>query len=647
MLSLAGLRAGTLNPMCGIVGYVGRRDGGAEVSVADHSALDVVLEGLRRLEYRGYDSAGVAVISESGIEARKKSGKLSNLLEELEADPLPESLTGIGHTRWATHGGPTDQNAHPHLADDDKLAVIHNGIIENFAELRASLLAKGYTLRSETDTEVAAVLLGDIYRSLVAKDPATATLAKAMQAACQRLEGAFTLLAIHQDQPEVVVAARRNSPLVVGLGEGENFLGSDVSGFIDFTRRAVELDQDQIVTITPESFEITDFHGNAAEGTEFEVNWDAAAAEKGGYPSFMEKEINDQPEAVGQTLLGRYDLNGRLTLDELRIDPELLKAVNKIIVLACGTSAYAGQVAKYAIEHWCRIPVEVELSHEFRYRDPIVDANTLIVAISQSGETMDTLMAVRYAKEQGAKVMAICNTNGSTIPREADAVLYTHAGPEIAVASTKAFLAQITAAYLLGLYLAQLRGNKFQGEIRDILADLGKIPAKIQNVLDNAKDIKDLAARMADTKSVLFLGRHVGFPVAMEGALKLKELAYIHAEGFAAGELKHGPIALIEDGQPVFVVVPSPRGRNSLHSKVVSNIQEIRARGAKTIVIAEEGDEAVKDFAEFVFFVPETPTLLAPLLTTVPLQIFACELATAKGYDVDQPRNLAKSVTVE
>ncbi|MET1155622.1 glutamine--fructose-6-phosphate transaminase (isomerizing) [Arthrobacter sp.] len=633
--------------MCGIVGYVGRRDGGAGVSVADHNALDVVLEGLRRLEYRGYDSAGVAVISEAGIESRKKAGKLSNLLDELEADPLPESLTGIGHTRWATHGGPTDRNAHPHLADDDKLAVIHNGIIENFAELRASLLAKGYTLRSETDTEVAAVLLGDIYRSLVAKDPATATLAKAMQAACQRLEGAFTLLAIHQDQPEVVVAARRNSPLVVGLGEGENFLGSDVSGFIDFTRRAVELEQDQIVTITPDAFEITDFFGNAAQGTEFEVNWDAAAAEKGGYPSFMEKEIHDQPEAVGQTLLGRSDVDGRLTLDELRIDPELLKTVSKIIVLACGTSAYAGQVAKYAIEHWCRIPVEVELSHEFRYRDPIVDANTLIVAISQSGETMDTLMAVRYAKEQGAKVLAICNTNGSTIPREADAVLYTHAGPEIAVASTKAFLAQITAAYLLGLYLAQLRGNKFQGEIRDILADLGKIPAKIQSVLDNAKDIKDLAVRMADTKSVLFLGRHVGFPVAMEGALKLKELAYIHAEGFAAGELKHGPIALIEDGQPVFVVVPSPRGRNSLHSKVVSNIQEIRARGAKTIVIAEEGDEAVKDFAEFVFFVPETPTLLAPLLTTVPLQIFACALATAKGYDVDQPRNLAKSVTVE
>lgn len=638
--------------MCGIVGYVGRRDvlvadGGSDLApgIDSHGALDVVLEGLRRLEYRGYDSAGVAVIADGGIESRKKSGKLSNLIEELEERPLPQSLTGIGHTRWATHGGPTDQNAHPHLADDDQLAVIHNGIIENFAEIKASLVAKGHTFRSETDTEVAAVLLGDIYRSLASKGEPS--LAKAMQLACQKLEGAFTLLAIHREQPDVVVAARRNSPLVVGLGENENFLGSDVSGFIDFTRRAVELGQDQIVTITPDSFEITDFHGNPAQGTEFEVNWDAAAAEKGGYPSFMEKEINDQPAAVGDTLLGRADAAGRLTLDEIRIDPELLKNVNKIIVLACGTSAYAGQVAKYAIEHWVRIPTEVELSHEFRYRDPIVDANTLIVSISQSGETMDTLMAVRYAKEQGAKTLAICNTNGSTIPRESDAVLYTHAGPEIAVASTKAFLAQITAAYLLGLYLAQLRGIKFQGEIRDILSDLGAIPAKIQSVLDNADQIKKLAREMAETKSVLFLGRHVGFPVAMEGALKLKELAYIHAEGFAAGELKHGPIALIEEGQPVFVVVPSPRGRHSLHSKVVSNIQEIRARGANTIVIAEQGDEAVKAYAEHVFYIPETPTLLAPLLATVPLQIFACELATAKGYDVDQPRNLAKSVTVE
>ncbi|MCU1575050.1 MAG: glutamine--fructose-6-phosphate transaminase [Micrococcaceae bacterium] len=626
---------------------MGRADGVIGGNGTGHQALDVVLEGLRRLEYRGYDSAGVAVVTAGRIESRKKSGKLTNLLAELSENPLPDALTGIGHTRWATHGGPTDSNAHPHLADGGRLALIHNGIIENFAELKTELVSAGHTFISDTDTEVAAALLGNIYRSLSEEGDLDVALPRAMQLACQRLEGAFTLLAVHADQPGVVVAARRNSPLVVGLGDGENFLGSDVSGFIDYTRRAVELGQDQIVTITPDTVDITDFHGAPAEGKEYHVDWDAAAAKKDGYPSFMEKEIHDQPDAVAQTLLGRSDLEGRLTLDEIRIDPEELKEVNKIIVLACGTSAYAGQVAKYAIEHWCRIPTEVELSHEFRYRDPIVDANTLIVSLSQSGETMDTLMAVRYAREQGAKTVAICNTNGSTIPRESDAVLYTHAGPEIAVASTKAFLAQITAAYLLGLYLAQLRGNKFQGEIKDILADLAKTPDKIQQILDNSGQIKDLARSMSESRSVLFLGRHVGFPVAMEGALKLKELAYIHAEGFAAGELKHGPIALIEEGQPVFVVVPSPRGRNSLHAKVVSNIQEVRARGAKTIVIAEEGDEAVRAYAEHVFYIPETPPLLAPLLATVPLQIFACELATAKGYDVDQPRNLAKSVTVE
>ncbi len=627
--------------MCGIVGYVGN----SSRKAAGHSALDVVVEGLRRLEYRGYDSAGVAVVADGAISSRKKSGKLSNLISELEANPVPESLTGIGHTRWATHGGPTDRNAHPHLSDGGRLALIHNGIIENFAELKQELLAKGVTFESETDTEVAAALVGDIFRTELNGDGGNLT--EAMRLACQRLEGAFTLLAIHADQPDVVVAARRNSPLVVGLGDGENFLGSDVSGFIDYTRRAVELGQDQIVTITADSVEITDFLGAPAEGKEYHVDWDPASAEKGGFNSFMEKEIHDQPDAVAQTLLGRSDLDGKLTLDELRIDPELLKQVDKIIVLACGTAAYAGLVAKYAIENWCRIPTEVELAHEFRYRDPIVDSNTLVVSISQSGETMDTLMAVRYAREQGAKTISICNTNGSTIPRESDAVLYTHAGPEIAVASTKAFLAQITAAYLLGLYLAQLRGNIFSGQIKDVLADLNKIPAKIQHILDNAGPLRELARSMKDEKSVLFLGRHVGYPVALEGALKLKEIAYIHAEGFAAGELKHGPIALIDDGQPVFVVVPSPRGRDSLHSKVVSNIQEVRARGARTLVIAEEGDESVKDYAEHVFYVPETPTLLMPLLTTVPLQIFAAELAGAKGYDVDQPRNLAKSVTVE
>ncbi|POH57567.1 glutamine--fructose-6-phosphate transaminase (isomerizing) [Arthrobacter glacialis] len=634
--------------MCGIVGYAGTAPAQGSTSSATHGALEVLVEGLRRLEYRGYDSAGVALVTANGIEMRKKSGKLARLLDELDANPLPASVTGIGHTRWATHGGPTDANAHPHVVAGGKLAVIHNGIIENYAPLKAELVAHGHSFLSQTDTEVAATLLGEVYQDLEAVGTVEGSLlSTAMQMVAQRLEGAFTLVATHANEPGVVVAARRNSPLVVGLGDGENFLGSDVSGFIDYTRRAVELGQDQVVTITADNVTITDFHGVPAEGREYLVDWDAAAAKKDGYPSFMEKEINDQPDAVAQTLLGRSDIDGNLTLDEIRVDPAVLKSINRIIVLACGTSAYAGQVARYAIEHWCRIPTEVELSHEFRYRDPIVDENTLIVSLSQSGETMDTLMAVRYAREQGAKTVAICNTNGSTIPRESDAVLYTHAGPEIAVASTKAFLAQITAAYLLGLYLAQLRGNLFQGQIKDILAELAKTPAKIATVLANSEQIKELARSMADTRSVLFLGRHVGYPVAMEGALKLKELAYIHAEGFAAGELKHGPIALIEEGQPVIVVVPSPRGRDSLHSKVVSNIQEVRARGAKTIVIAEEGDESVREFAEHVFYIPETSPLLAPLLTTVPLQIFACELAMAKGYDVDQPRNLAKSVTVE
>ena len=618
--------------MCGIVGYVGS-------PVPSTRPLDVVLEGLRRLEYRGYDSAGVALVGpERELATAKKAGKLGNLVGELEEHPLPAATAAIGHTRWATHGGPTDTNAHPHVAG--KLAVIHNGIVENFAVLKAELLAEGVEFMSETDTEVAAHLISRAHDK-------SGDLTEAMTQVARTLEGTFTLLAVHADDPATVVGARHDSPLVVGLGEGENFLGSDVSAFIAHTREALELGQDQVVTITPETVTVTGFDGEPADARRYTVDWDAAAAEKGGFRSFMDKEIHDQPHAVADTLLGRLDVTGRLTLDELHIDESVLRSVDKIVVVACGTAAYAGHVAKYAIEHWCRIPVEVELAHEFRYRDPVVNERTLVVAVSQSGETMDTLMAVRHAREQGAKTLAIVNTHGSTIPRESDAVLYTHAGPEIAVASTKAFLAQITAAYLLGLYLAQLRGNMYADEVAGILSELRAIPEKIQDVLDRGGRVREIARWMADTQSVLFLGRHVGFPVAMEGALKLKELAYIHAEGFAAGELKHGPIALIEPGQPVFVVVPSPRGRDSLHSKVVSNIQEIRARGARTLVIAEDGDEAVRPFADEVFYVPQSPTLLAPLLAVVPLQIFACELATAKGLDVDQPRNLAKSVTVE
>ncbi|WP_372592745.1 glutamine--fructose-6-phosphate transaminase (isomerizing) [Actinotalea sp.] len=619
--------------MCGIVGYVGERVAGAR-------PLEVVMGGLARLEYRGYDSAGVALVTGDGLVTAKKAGKLVNLSGLLEDAPLPLATAGIGHTRWATHGAPNDLNAHPHLSEDGRVAVIHNGIIENFVVLRAELVAAGVHLASETDTEVVAHLLGAAYDEL-------GDLTSAMQQVARRLQGTFTLLAVHADAPDVVVGTRHDSPLVVGLGDGENFLGSDVAAFIAYTREAMELGQDEIVTLTPESVSVIDFDGNAVEPHRYTVDWDASAAQKGGFSSFMDKEIHDQPQAIADTLLGRTDLSGHLVLDEIRVDEAVLRQVDKIIVIACGTAAYAGQVAKYAIEHWCRIPVEVELAHEFRYRDPVVNAKTLVVAVSQSGETMDTLMAVRHAREQGATVLAIVNTHGSTIPRESDAVLYTHAGPEVAVASTKAFLAQITAAYLLGLYLAQLRGTKFPDEIAELLDDLREIPAKVQTVLDGADHVRDVARAMKDAPSVIFLGRHVGYPVAMEGALKLKEIAYLHAEGFAAGELKHGPIALIEPGQPVFVIVPSPRGRDVLHSKVVSNIQEIRARGARTLVIAEEGDEDVLPFADEVFFVPQTATLLAPLVSVVPLQLFALELATAKGLDVDQPRNLAKSVTVE
>jgi glucosamine--fructose-6-phosphate aminotransferase (isomerizing) len=618
--------------MCGIVGYTG--------TVGGSQALDVVMEGLRRLEYRGYDSAGVALQTERGIVTAKRSGKLERLRKVLESEPLPPSVTGIGHTRWATHGGPTDVNAHPHLGGNGGVAVIHNGIIENFAALKAELAADGVTFASQTDTEVAAHLLDRAFTEL-------GDLSDAMRAVARRLEGAFTLLAVHAEAPGVVVGARRTSPLVVGIGEDACYLGSDVAAFVAHTRNAIELGQDQVVTITPGHAEITDFRGDPVQGRHFCVDWDASAAEKGGYPNFMAKEINEQPHAVADTLLGRTDLRGRLALDELRIDEGVLRRVDKIVVVACGTAAYAGMVAKYAIEHWVRIPVEVELAHEFRYRDPVVGERTLVVAISQSGETMDTIMAVRHAREQGARVIAVCNTNGSTIPRESDAALYTHAGPEIAVASTKAFLAQITACYLLGLYLAQLRDTTSAEALGETLAQLQAMPDKIQKVLDGLDQVRRMARWMADSRSVLFLGRHVSFPVAMEGALKLKELAYIHAEGFAAGELKHGPIALIEPGQPVFVIVPSPRGPDSLHSKVISNIQEINARGARTIVVAEEGDDGVVPFASEIIRVPQCPVLLTPLVTVVPLQVFACELATAKGLDVDQPRNLAKSVTVE
>ena len=614
--------------MCGIVGYVGPKQ-----------AQAVVVEGLRRLEYRGYDSAGIALVANGAIASAKRAGKLANLEKAIAEEPLAESSTGIGHTRWATHGAPTDVNAHPHPGPTGRVALVHNGIIENFVALRVELEDAGHELVSETDTEVVSHLLENEVRSGV-------DLTVAMQNVCQRLEGAFTLVAVDAQDASRVVAARRNSPLVVGVGDGENFLGSDVAAFIEHTREALELGQDQVVTITATDVSLTGFDGSPAEGRSYHVDWDLSAAEKDGHDWFMRKEIHEQPRAVADSLLGRRTTSGELQLDEVRLSDEDLREIDKVIIIACGTSFYAGLVAKYAIEHWTRIPVEVELASEFRYRDPILTHSTLVVAISQSGETADTLQAIRHARAQRAWVLAICNTNGSTIPRESDAVIYTHAGPEIGVASTKGFLTQLVACYLLALYLAQLKGTRYGEEIAQILDQLESMPGHIESVLEQREAVYELARQHVDTKSVLFLGRHAGYPVALEGALKLKELAYLHAEGFAAGELKHGPIALIEKGMPVLCVVP-PKGRDQLHDKMLSGIQEVRARGARTICLAEAGDDSILPYADELIPLPRVPVLLQPLVAVVPLQLFACELASVMGHDVDQPRNLAKSVTVE
>ncbi|MDR0416221.1 MAG: glutamine--fructose-6-phosphate transaminase (isomerizing) [Propionibacteriaceae bacterium] len=614
--------------MCGIVGYVGPRP-----------ATAVIVEGLRRMEYRGYDSAGVAVATADGLAVRKRAGKLANLEADLAADPLPASRQGVGHTRWATHGGPTDANAHPHLSYNGRVALVHNGIIENAACLRAELEAAGVAFASETDTEAAAHLLGQAVET-------APSLMEAMRAVCARLEGAFTLVAFDIARPDLIVAARRNSPLVVGVGRGENFVASDVASFIEHTREAIELGQDHIVAITPDSVVVETFAGEPAPVRPYTIEWDLSAAEKAGYDWFMRKEIYEQPQAAADTLLGRAGADGALHLDEMRMERALLRVIDKVIIVACGTAYHAGLIAKYAIEHWTRLPCEVEIASEFRYRDPIVTRTTLVVTISQSGETADTLMAIRHAREQQAPVLAICNTNGATIPRESDAVIYTHAGPEIGVASTKGFTTQIIACYLLGLFLAQERGLKYGDEIADLVGELAAMPERMRRVLDDLVAVGALARDLAATPSVLFIGRHVGYPVALEGALKLKEISYLHAEGFAAGELKHGPIALVEPGLPVFAVVP-PRGRDQLHDKVISNIQEVRARGAMTIVLAEDGDAEAAAHADHLIRLPVVPTLFQPLLAIIPLQYFACEVATLKGYDVDQPRNLAKSVTVE
>jgi glucosamine--fructose-6-phosphate aminotransferase (isomerizing) len=601
--------------MCGIVGYTGK-----------NSALKPVVDGLRRLEYRGYDSAGIALPTEIGkpLFIEKRAGKLKNLEDALAK--TPNSTSGIGHTRWATHGGPTDTNAHPHLDNDGKLALIHNGIIENYVQLRAELEKRGHKFKSETDTESVVHLLSD------ARKENNGDLAAAMRQVCKQLKGSFTLLAIHSDDPSHIVGARRNSPLVVGVGNGENFLASDVAAFIAHTKVALELGQDEVVEITPTSIEVTNLAGQVVKSKEYEISWDASAAERGGFTHFMLKEIYEQPKAISDTLIGRLDgLNLKLKF----------KKFEKIVIIACGTAYNAGLVGKYAIEKWGQIPVDVELASEYRYREPSLDKKTLVIPISQSGETMDTLMALRYAKSKGATIFSVCNTNGSTIGRESDAVLYTHAGPEIAVASTKAFATQLIAMYLIGLEIGKRLDNLSKKEVNAIVEQLSALPAKVEQVLETVEPLRELTRKFKDAESVLFLGRHVGYPTALEGALKLKELAYMHAEGFAGGELKHGPIALIDKGTPVVAIMPAEH--SVLAEKMASNIQEVKARGAVVIAISEF------DFvgADHLIRIPKIDQLLQPVLAVVPLQVIAYEMAVARGNDVDQPRNLAKSVTVE
>jgi glutamine---fructose-6-phosphate transaminase (isomerizing) len=611
--------------MCGIVGYAGQQP-----------ALPILLAGLRRLEYRGYDSAGVAVLDGGRVQVVRKAGKLEALERELGDEDALGGSTGIGHTRWATHGAPTDRNAHPHLDCSGRVAVIHNGIIENFFSLRAELEADGHALASQTDTECVAHLVEAALADGLA-------FPAAVRAALRRLEGSFALAVLHQGDPGVVVGAKRDLPLVAGRADGQTFVASDFAAFLDHTKDGVILEDDQVVVVTPERLEVTDLDGNPVEPYEHHVDWDLSAAEKGGYDHFMLKEMHEQPLAIKQTLEGRTDPGGHLLLDELRMSEDELREVDKVFVVACGTAYHAGLVAKYAIEHWTRLPVETEIASEFRYRDPVLDRNTLVIAISQSGETADTLAAVRYARRQRARVLTVSNTVGSSIPRESDAVLYTRAGPEIGVAATKTFATQLAAMYLVGLYLAEVRGTMFVDEVAAVVRELGGIPAKLQLCLERSEQVRKVAETYAEARDWLFLGRHVGYPIALEGALKLKEISYVHAEGYPAAELKHGPIALIEDGTPVVVVHPS----SHVYAKMLTNIQEVASRGATVIAIATDGDQQVAAHAAHVLRVPATAQLLSPLVCLVPLQLLAYHVAVARRCPIDKPRNLAKSVTVE
>ncbi|MFA6450281.1 MAG: glutamine--fructose-6-phosphate transaminase (isomerizing) [bacterium] len=612
--------------MCGIIGYIG-----------EGQAAEVILSGLRKLEYRGYDSAGVAIVNNGKIERRRSEGKLINLAKLLDAQPVA-GCAGIGHTRWATHGRPTEFNAHPHIDCTGAISVVHNGIIENYLKLKDELIAGGHEFRSQTDTEVLAHLI----EAEMKKNGGD--VGAALRRALRRVEGAYAIGVIHKDHPDVIYAGRKSSPLIIGLGEGENFIASDVPAILPYTRRIIYLEEEEIAVLTRDSVKITDLDGNPLTKPVEVIEWNPVLAEKGGFPHFMLKEIHEQPQVIRNTIGGRTDEeNAKIYLEELGLSIEEVKALSTVYIVACGTAYYAGAVGKYMLEKLAGVHVDVDFASEFRYRDPMVNENTLVIVISQSGETADTLAALRMAKERGAKVIGIVNVKGSSISREVDGVLYIHAGPEIGVASTKAYVAMLIALLLLSIQFGRMRGLVTAPDARRLIHLLKTLPQKIEDTLADTTSIKDIADRYSDRRDFLYLGRGINFPTAMEGALKLKEISYIHAEAYAAGEMKHGPIALIDRRMPVVSIAT----QSHVYDKMLSNIQEVIAREGIVIALATQGDAEILKFTKDVIFVPDTEELLSPIINVVPLQLLAYHVAVNRGSDVDQPRNLAKSVTVE
>ena len=609
--------------MCGIVGYLGSRQ-----------AQDILMSGLRKLEYRGYDSAGICIISpEEEMTCVKVVGNLDAMSAALDGSKIAGNV-GVAHTRWATHGPPTELNAHPHLDCNSDIAVVHNGIIENYTSLRRMLESKGHVFKSQTDTETIAHLIEEFYVD---------DLCEALRRSLEEVEGAFAVVAVHRKQPGVIVAARRDSPLCMGIGDGEYFVASAVPAFLASTRSVLFMEDDEILSIDRHGYGLSTLEGLEVAREPVEITWSLDAAEKGGYEDFMLKEINEQPEAVANTLADKFDGHGQIEIGELELSSKAVRDLRRVVVVACGTAFHAGLLAKYLFERWAALPVEIEIASEFRYRNLVVTGEDLVVAISQSGETMDTLAGVREATRRGAKVIAIVNTVGSQMTREASGVILTHAGPEIGVAATKTFTAQMTAVYVLAMYLGRLRGALRDARYDRNVEGLKAMPEKMRQVLSDTDDVIECASKYYRRDDFLFLGRSVSYPIAMEGALKLKEISYIHAEGYPAGEMKHGPIALLDERVPVVALAP----RDSVYEKMVSNIEEVKARNAPVIAVATEGDTEMQRLCDDVLWVPEAPEMLSPLLTVLPLQLFAYHAAKMRGCNVDQPRNLAKTVTVE